>query len=155
MLNKLLCTAVAATVCLCFATSASSQQLDPQQKEVWKAIKAVSDAWKAGKIREVEKYYHGDFTGWYPEDPFPTRKWQDMVWARHIKATRNIKFIFNHPMRIIIKGNVAIAQYYSAGMSTAKKDKKEKYSTIQWTDVWIKEVGRWKILATHGTRVKL
>lgn len=155
MLKRLMCCAVTTTFCLLLASPASSQQLNQQQKEVWKTVKAVNDAWKAGKIRELEKYYHSDFTGWYPEDPFPTRKWQDMVWAKHIKATRSIKFIFNHPMRILVKGNIAIAQYYSAGMSLAKKDKKQKYSTIQWTDVWIKEGGRWKILATHGTRVKL
>lgn len=155
MLKKQLWIAAAAAACLVFASTVEAQQLNQQQQEVWKAVKAISDALKAGKLKEIEKLYHPDFTGWYPEDPFPATKHQDMTWTKHLIATRNIKFILLHPTRIVVRGDVAIAQYYTAAMQVTKKEQKEKYSTLQWTDTWVKAGGQWKILATHGTRVKL
>jgi ketosteroid isomerase-like protein len=154
MLKRQLCIAAATAACLIVASTVQAQQLNRQQQEVWNAVTAITNAFKAGKLKEVEKLYHPDFTGWYPGDPFPSTKQQDMTYTKHLLATRNIKFILRHPTRIVVRGDVAIAQYFTAAMQVTKKQQKEKYSTLQWTDTWVKEGGRWKILATHGTRVK-
>ena len=152
---KKLCIVVVAVACLLFASTASSQVREKQQKEVWKTIKKAIDAWKAGNFKEYFKHYHEKFTAWYPDDPFPITKRQDSIWAKYLMATMKVKFIILHPQRIVVQGNTAVAQYYMATMQTKKKKNNDKYRTIQWTDVWIKEGGKWKILATHGTRVKL
>lgn len=57
------------------------------------------------------------------------------------------------PVSVIVKGNMAVISYIDSSKSTDKTTKETKYSTQRWTDVCLKDGGKWYWISDHGVDI--
>jgi hypothetical protein len=57
------------------------------------------------------------------------------------------------PLSVIVKGNMAVISYIDSSKSTNKTTKEVTYSTQRWTDVCLKDGGKWYWISDHGVDI--
>jgi len=126
-----------------------AQQWSDAEKEVWKNVETYWDLAAKGDTEGFLSYFHGDFSGWINTAELP-----------HDRATREkfIRFynpktktlLYNiEPLTIKIHGNVAIVHYIYMEVSKYQ-DEKEQSEQGRWTDILMKQDGKWVMIGDHG-----
>jgi hypothetical protein len=140
---------LACLVLVAFATTASAQTWSAEQQEVWKLEELQ---WKMAMEKDaswIEKMVHPNISYWGTEQPAPQNKASLVRWDRYRNSSSTVLEQEIFPIAITITGNVAVVQYrYMAASENYKKDRETV--TGRYTDVLIKEGGRWMFIAWAG-----
>ena len=103
-------------------------------------------------VDEFMGCFHKDFVGW-GTGSVPTTKADRMSLAADSFAGATNQLILFKPLSVIVRGNWAVVTYITTGKSTDKATGEVSYSTERWTDVCLKENGKWTWISDHGETV--
>jgi hypothetical protein len=137
-------------VCLMLPGSmTSAQTLNADQQEVWRL---EEQQWQMAKDKDtswIDKMVHPNLSYWDVDRPGPQNKASLVRWNRYGNSNGTVLEQELFLNSIAITGNVAVAQYrYSAARENYKKERETV--TGRYTDVLIKEGGRWLFIAWAG-----
>ena len=130
-------------------TFASAQTWTAEQQEVWKL---EEQQWQMSKDKDtswVDKMVHPNLSYWDVEQPGPQNKASLLRWNRYNNASGTVLEQELFPVSLTITGNIAVAQYrYRVARENYKKER--EIVTGRYTDVLVKEGGRWLFIAWAG-----
>ncbi len=132
-----------------FAGAAMAQTWTADQQEIWRF---EEQQWKMALEKDVtwiDKMVHPNLSYWDVDRPAPQNKASLSRWTRF--ANTNITVLEQEifPISVTITGNIAVVQYrYSMARENHKKDRETV--TGRYTDVLVKEGGRWLFIAWAG-----
>lgn len=132
-----------------WSAAAAAQTWNAEQQEVWKL---EEQQWKMAMEKDVswiEKMVHPHVSYWDADRPAPQNRASLMRWARYGNGTGTVLEQELYPVSITITGNVAVIQYRYT-MARENLEKKREMSHGRYTDVMIKEGGRWQFIAWAG-----
>jgi hypothetical protein len=129
-------------VALCmFAGTASAQAWSADQQEVWKV---ENQQWKMAAAK-----VHPNLRYWETGAPMPRDKASLKQWSRYEteNSTTLEQEIF--PISATVTGNIAVVQY---NYLIAREDNKKEREMVtgHYTDVLMKENGKWLFIAWAG-----
>ena len=131
------------------AGAAAAQTWSPEQQEIWKFEQLQ---WKMAMEKDsswIDKMVHPNLSYWETGRPGPEGKAGLVKWNRYNDASGTVLEQELFPISATITGNVAIVQYsYVTAREDYKKDR--EISTGRYTDVLIKEGGRWLFIGWAG-----
>jgi hypothetical protein len=131
------------------ATAVSAQTWTPEQKEVW----AFEDQqWKMEAAKDpswIDKMVHPNLSYWDVGQPAPQNKASLQKWVRYGQTNNTVLEQELFPISCTITGTVAVVQYR---YETARENYKKERETVtgRYTDILIKEGGRWQFIAWAG-----
>ena len=128
------------------ATTASSQQLSPDQQEVWEFIESCQGRWGSEVWFDC---FHEDFAGWLYTDLVPRTKDGERKFSRALFETTETRVQDLRPIAIRVHGDTAVAHYYLQTVVRGQ-DGQDIEERVRFTDVLIKENGLWRWIADHG-----
>lgn len=132
-----------------FAGAAWAENWNAAQQEIWNL---EQQQWKMDSAKDMswmDTMVHDNLKYWSTGDAVPRDKASLKLWSRYSSedSTTLVHELFPHS--ITITGNVAVVQYhYMAARENAKKERET--ATGQYTDVLIKENGKWLFIAWAG-----
>ena len=141
------------TVGMCLLISSAqvqAQTWSPAEKEV---LQAIDDCQRANEEENLEAWmacFHDDYVSFGYGSPNTWNKADErkrfplLVWANYDCIESWIK-----PLAIRIVGDVAIIHYYLYKVGR-DKDGKDTDSRARWTDIMVKQGGKWVWIAAHG-----
>jgi len=128
---------------------ASAQTWSAEQQEIWKF---EEQQWQMAKDKDltwIDKMVHPNLSYWDVDQPSPQNKASLTRWNRYNSGNATVLEQELHPISITITGNIAVVQYrYSIARENLKKER-ETFSG-RYTDVLVKEGGKWLFLAWAG-----
>ncbi len=127
--------------------SALGQQWSANQLEVWEFEQGCWQSIQDRAFEDFKNCFHEDYVGWYSANPVPIG-FDDAVNMRFFETTKQIAFDLT-PHNILIYGNVAII-HLSGYTVQPGPDGVDKTTWNHWTDISVKENGRWSWIADHG-----
>lgn len=128
----------------------SAQKWSPQQKEVWSAVVDWDNAWAKGDAAGFLRHFHKDVVRWAPNEGAPVGKAE---MAGNIEYSLSAAAPVRNqvtPIRILVKGNVAIVCYYFQGHIKLHADGKVTRYGGRRMATFIKEDGKWLVIAITG-----
>jgi Domain of unknown function (DUF4440) len=132
-----------------FAGAAAAQTWSPDQQEIWRF---EEQQWKMAKEKDltwIDKMVHSNLSYWDVDRPAPQNKASLLRWNRYSNTNATVLEQELFPISVTITGNIAVVQYsYSIARENYKKDRETV--TGRYTDVLVKEGGRWLFLAWAG-----
>ena len=102
--------------------------------------------------RDLESYlsvFHPDFAGWHYGDASVTSKadrTEGLTW--YFENFKAVEYRLE-PLAIQALGNAAVV-HYKIHQTLEDKDGNRSEDVSQWTDVLVKEKGRWLLVSDHG-----
>ncbi|KQW42952.1 MULTISPECIES: nuclear transport factor 2 family protein [unclassified Roseateles] len=133
---------------LALAGFIGSARADDQQ-DVWKV---EQQQWKLAAAKDtswIDTMVHPNLRMWEAGSPMPRGKASLQHWARFDNSNSTTLEYELLPISTTITGNVAVVQYYY--MLARENHKKERESvTGHYTDVLVKEGGKWLFIAWAG-----
>ena len=149
MPNRLFCLILLSIVLATFAGAASAQTWSPEQQEIWRF---EEQQWKMAAEKDltwIDKMVHANVSYWDADRPAPQNKASLLRWNRYSNTNATVLEQELFPISVTITGNIAVVQYrYSIARENYKKDRETV--TGRYTDVLVKEGGRWLFLAWAG-----
>lgn len=134
---------------MAFAAVASAQTWTAEQQEIWKF---EEQQWKMAAEKDlswIDTMVHPNLSYWDTDQPMPQNRASLARWSRYSTASMTVLEQELFPISITVTGNVAVAQYRY--MTARENDKKERETvTGRYTDVLVKEGGRWLFIAWSG-----
>jgi ketosteroid isomerase-like protein len=132
-----------------FVTTASAQTWSPEQQDVWRV---VEQSWKLAVAKDlswIDTMVHPNVSLWDTDSPAPQNKASLLRWGRYQIAVSTVLEYELFPVSITIAGNVAVTHYRFV---LAREDHKKEQKTLtgRYTDVWVKEGGRWLLFTSVG-----
>jgi hypothetical protein len=138
------------SVCMMVLSSvASAQAWNAEQQEIWRLEELQ---WKMSMEKDhswIEKMVHPSISYWESDKPTPQNKASLQRWNRYSAGNGSTLEQELFPISITVTGNVAVIQYrYMTARENLKKDRETVNG--RYTDVMIKENGRWMFIAWAG-----
>ena len=134
---------------LLLPTLAAAQTWNAEQQEIWKL---EEQQWQMSKDKDlswIDKMVHPNISYWDVDQPGPQNKASLQRWNRFSNANSTVLEQELFPISMTITGNIAVVQYrYSVARENYKKERET--STGRYTDVLVKEGGRWLFIAWSG-----
>lgn len=141
--------ALVCAVVLAWAGAAVAQTWTPEQQEVWKL---EQQQWQMSKDKDsswIEKMVHPSLSYWETGAPVPQNGASLTRWNRYNSASATVLEQEVFPISLTITGNIAVAQYsYQVARENYKKERETVWG--HYTDVLVKEGGRWLFIAWAG-----
>ena len=141
-------TRAALAAALSLAVFTGSAFADDQQ-DVWKVEQLQ---WKLAASKDtswIDTLVHPNLRMWENGAPMPRDKASLLHWARYDNSNSTTLEYELLPVSTVITGNVAVVQYYY--MMARENAKKERESvTGHYTDILVKDNGKWLFLAWTG-----
>jgi len=127
------------------------QEWTDAQREIWEW---EISCWEVDTLDGYMACLHTDFVGWGLGSPLPTKKVDRGPSAdRDFKINEQV-FLDLQPVAINIKGDMAVLVYLATYVDRNKVTGEETEYVEKWTDVCLKEDGRWTWIADHGTTIE-
>jgi Domain of unknown function (DUF4440) len=146
---KRLRSAVCVLSLMAVATLTSAQTWNAEQQEIWKL---EEQQWQMSKDKDlswIDKMVHPNISYWDVEQPAPQNKASLARWNRYNNSNATVLEQELFPISMTITGNIAVAHYrYSVARENYKKERETV--TGRYTDVLVKEGGRWLFIAWAG-----
>ncbi len=120
----------------------------PEQKEVWDAILTCDGHFQSKDEAAIMDCIHDDFSGWLYSQPVPRGKDSFSSVSIYFMKSRETVASELRPIDILVYGNFAVAHYFYVQVS--KGPEGEEVEQGRWTDVLVKEDGKWRWIADHG-----
>ncbi len=141
--------ALGAVYCL-LTVPVFGQSWTPEEQEVWSFVETITKQVADGKVEEFAKSFHKDFVGWAPGGLVPDTR-ADRVKKINFFVPQSKSLYYElHPLSIKVHGSIAVVHYIFSSLYTRGENAPEQ-STTYWTDVYMKENGKWQLIADHGT----
>jgi hypothetical protein len=129
--------------------TASAQTWSPEQQELWKLEELQWQMAKDKDMSWIDKMVHPNLSYWDTDQSAPQDKASLTRWNRYNNANSTVLEQELFPISMTITGNVAVAQYrYRIARENYKKDRETVSG--RYTDVFVKEGGRWLFIAWAG-----
>lgn len=145
----------AAIVALCAMTggAASAENWSPEQQEIWKLEQQQWAMSKSKDLSWIDSMVHQNLRYWETGAPMPRDKASLKHWSRFESENSTTLEQELFPISATITGNIAVVQYHYV---VATENLKKERSTItgHYTDVLVKENGRWMFIAWAGGQDK-
>jgi hypothetical protein len=142
-------TSLALFCLLLLPTLAAAQTWNAEQQEVWKLEEQQWQMSKDKDISWIDKMVHPNISYWDVDQPGPQNKASLQRWNRFNNANATVLEQELFPISMTITGNIAVVQYrYSVARENIKKERET--ATGRYTDVLVKEGGRWLFIAWSG-----
>jgi hypothetical protein len=142
-------TATAVLMLCAVADAAAAQEWSAEQQEIWKV---EQQQWKMSAARDmswIDTMVHQNMKFWETGAPMPRDKASLKHWSRFDADNGSTLEQELFPISATITGNVAVVQYnYMVARENYKKDRETV--TGHYTDVLVKEGGRWLFLTWAG-----
>ena len=122
------------------------QNWSKAQMEIWKTVEAY---WKPSTIEGVMPYFHAEFMGWDTGDPMPHDRAVVRLQLGDFLNNNTQELITITPAGVKIHGNVAIVNY-CYNTITRDTDGKQQVEKGRYTDILMKEKGKWLMIGDHG-----
>ena len=140
----------AAVLALCSVAGATSAEgWGPEQQEIWKL---EQQQWKMSAAKDlswIDTMVHQNMRYWDTGAPMPRDKASLKHWSRFDADNNSTLEQELFPISATITGNIAVVQYnYMVARENYKKERETV--TGHYTDVLIKEGGRWLFVAWAG-----
>ncbi|MHA2032661.1 MAG: DUF4440 domain-containing protein [Candidatus Kariarchaeaceae archaeon] len=137
---------------LFFTSFSTAQQWTDEQKEVWAGVQKYWEIDESDQLAFLE-YFDDSYLGWSYNDEAPGTR-SDAVksftyWTKKGKPQFNTLT----PARIWVNGNFAFVHYYYTQV-TERNDGTPRQEKGRWTDILMKQDGKWMIVGDHGGEVK-
>jgi hypothetical protein len=132
-----------------FTGPAFAQTWSTEQQELWKL---EEQQWKMAAAKDtswMDTMVHPNLRYWETGDPMPRDRASLKRWARYNTENSTVLEQEIFPISATITGNVAVMQYHYIIASENHK-KERKTVTGRYTDVLVKENGRWLFVAWAG-----
>jgi Domain of unknown function (DUF4440) len=153
MLRKFLAIIAVSLACVTFTATAAAQTWSPEQQEVWQL---ELQQWKMAAAKDmswIDTMVHPNMRFWETGDPMPRDKASLKHWSRYDIENSTMLQHELFPIAVTVTGNVAVVQYHYR--EARENFKKERETVIgQYTDVLIKENGRWMFITWTGGVIK-
>jgi hypothetical protein len=132
-----------------FPMVAAAQTWTAEQQEIWELEKQQWQMSKDKDLTWVDKMVHPNISYWDVDQPGPQNRASLVRWNRYSSAASTVLEQELFPISVTITGNLAVAQY---GYTVVREDYKKDRVTVtgRYTDVLIKEGGRWLFIAWAG-----
>jgi ketosteroid isomerase-like protein len=118
-----------------------------EQQEVLEFEEACVSAKSADQLIDC---FHEDFVGWGLGSTVPTSKADRVKFIVDAFENNDSETMLFKPISVIVKGNMAIISYIASDKTTNRTTQEVEYSTQRWTDVCLKEGGKWYWISDHG-----
>jgi Domain of unknown function (DUF4440) len=132
-----------------FAGAASAQTWSTEQQEIWRF---EEQQWKMAAAKDlswIDTMVHPNLSYWETGQPSPQNKASLARWNRYASTNDTVLEQELFPGSITITGNVAVVHYrYMIARENLKKDRETV--TGRYTDILVKENGRWQFLSWSG-----
>src|SRR5580698_5823553 len=135
-------------IALCGLSSA--QEFSSAQKEVWRNVETYLELDRKQDLEGFMSYFHEGYRGWPAGSPLPIDKAAAQDLISHDMAITRVLVQRAQPVAIEIHGDVAFVDYYLSQV-IKDTDGKEKTLSERWTDILMKQGGRWLIVGDHGS----
>lgn len=141
---------VVGLLCLSLVTvSAAAQTWTAEQQELWKL---EEQQWQMSKDKDlswIEKMVHPNIVYWGSDQVAPQNKASLLKWNRYSNTNETVLEQELFPISATITGNVAVVHYrYQIARENLKKER--EMVTGRYTDVLVKEGGRWLFISWAG-----
>jgi hypothetical protein len=133
-----------------FPICASAGDWSKEQAEVLKFEEACISAKSA---EEFLGCFHEDFVGWGQGFTVPTSKADRKKSIIDGFESNESESMLFKPLSVIVKGNMAVISYIDSSKSTNKTTNEVEYSTSRWTDICLKDGGKWYWISDHGVDI--
>lgn len=131
------------------ASAASAQTWSADQQEVWKLEEQQWQMAKDKDISWIDKMVHANLSFWDTDQVAPRNKASLTRWNRYTNSNSTVLEQELSPISMTITGNIAVAQYrYTVARENYKKERETV--TGRYTDVLMKDGGRWMFIAWAG-----
>jgi Domain of unknown function (DUF4440) len=141
---------VISIICVCgFAGTAAAQTWNADQKEIWNLEEQQWKMAAAEDLSWIDTMVHPNLRYWETGDPMPRGKDSLRRWTRYSADNSTVLEQELFPISITLTGDVAVVQYnYQIARENFKKER--EMVTGNYTDVLVKENGRWQFLTWSG-----
>ena len=126
---------------------ASAEDWTKEQKEVL-AFEEVCVT--TNNADEFISCFHKDFVGWGAGYTVPTSKADRLKSIADSFENYDSETLLFKPLSVIVKGNMAVISYLDSRKILNKATDEVEYSTARWTDICLKEDGKWSWISDHG-----
>jgi hypothetical protein len=96
--------------------------------------------------------YHADYSGWEPGQPLPAGKAELQALLPAILAREQTSASSVRPLDVRVLGQSGFIHYLHTRINQSS-DGTAQSMTTAWTEVVVRENGRWYWIASHGHRV--
>lgn len=127
-----------------------AQQWTSEQKEVWQTEINNWDALKSGNLNDFESYFADSYMDWDFQNTAPQNKTDAAKGLGDFLQNNTIKYYTLTPIVIWVKGDFSYAMYYYTILSKNKVTGKEDQSEGNWTDILMKQGGKWLLVGDRG-----
>ena len=149
MFNRMVLAATAVLALCGVANAAAPQAQSPEQQEIWKFEQQQWDMDAAKDASWLDTMVHPNLKFWETGASMPRDRASLKQWTRYGSENSTTLEHEIFPISATITGNVAVVQYYY--MLARENYKKERETvTGHYTDVLVKENGRWLFIAWAG-----
>jgi hypothetical protein len=132
-----------------YGTSAIAQVWDAGQQEIWRL---EEEQWRMAAAKDlswVETMVHPNASVWGNIWPGPQNKKSISRWAKYEAEDATVLEQELFPISLTITGDIAVAHYrYRVAREDTKKER--EVMTGRYTDVFVKEGGRWLFITWAG-----
>lgn len=125
---------------------AAGQEWSSDQQEVWKAVMWT---WDVDQVDWCAEACHPNVLAWGVGYPAPRNKDQISAWSKRDQETSTALEVQVTPVGIVIQGDTAVAHYYYSQLSESE-DGERRTEHGRYTDVLVKEGGKWLYIAWNG-----
>ncbi len=142
------------TIAIVFLSPVSTlaQRWSANQTEVWSALETCVSHFVNDELEAALACFHPDFSGWLYGEPVPRGKDYALKMDPYFVETRDVRAWELRPIDIWVKGDFAIAHYMGNFVEILPNGTEDIYQ-VRWTDIMVKENGKWMWISDHGGRV--
>ncbi len=138
-----------ALLSLAAGTASEAQSFSSEEQEVWAFIERCNELFNAQNVEGSLGCFHEDFSGWGPEEPFPRGKTYEESIGAYRTAHQTTGASEVRPFTVRVYGDFAFAHYLNTWLEEQPDGSVLEHQTA-WTDLLLKENGRWYWIGDHG-----
>lgn len=140
-------------VLLLLSGSSFAQQWSDAQKDVWAGVEKYWQASSSGDAAGFLSYFDDSYMGWSNQSRIPMNKENTSKWVTQDAKTSSTLVYSITPLTIWVKGDFAYVHYTYAELDKDKETNKTSSAAGTWTDILMKENGKWMMIGDHGGRI--
>ena len=122
-------------------------------KEQMEVLKFEEACVSTKNADELIGCFHDDFVGWGLGSTVTTSKADRTKIIADWFANNESEILFFKPVSVIVNGDMAVISYVTSTKSTDKNTKEVEYTQERWTDVCLKDGGKWFWISDHGVDI--
>lgn len=127
-----------------------AQTWSKEQQAVWDFVESYSKAYQDGDYEKFMEVIHDDYKGWSYQAMVPVDKATTGKYVKMGMEMRDVPFSNQIPLSIQVFDDFAVVNYLFHGFSKNKESGETEEYKGRWTDILMKDDGKWHLIADHG-----